>query len=58
MNDAQLRELLDDALTCPRLSTWEESFLGSIRDRRIPAADLSMKQLDVLGNIEKQVYRI
>jgi hypothetical protein len=57
--DKALNELLGDAVTCPRLSDWEEGFLANIRiqlARQGSALLLSDKQREALKRIEAKVY--
>ncbi len=56
---AALQELLEDALPCPRLSAWDESFLSTMRARVVrygPDVRLSERQQVALKQIEAKVY--
>lgn len=56
-----LRELLGDAAACPRLSSWEETFVEDMQ-RRLDASQSSIsvsdKQMNVLTRIEEKVYAV
>lgn len=53
----ELDELLRDAEACARLTDWEESFLGDVRERRLMFANglrLTDKQREILARIRDQ----
>ena len=65
MPDAEIRELLADALACPRLSAWEQAFVAGMIPRREPVVSsgapkfdlwVSDKQHAVLLRIRSKVY--
>ena len=56
---AWVQEVLKDADACPRLTPWERSFVGSIREgvtRLGILAQFSEKQMAVLRKIEEKIY--
>ena len=60
MSDAALiKELVEDAKACPRLTQWEEEFLEDMRhkvDIWGEDIELSEKQEAILRRIEAKVY--
>ena len=59
--EAWLRELLDDAARCGRLSAWEENFVHDVALRLAEWGGdlrLSAKQIEVLERIEKKVHAL
>ena len=54
---ARLAELLADADACPRLSDWEDQFVGSLRlQSSRPGFSLTAKQVAALERLEAKVY--
>ena len=54
-----LDELLADAADSARLTGWEGSFIGDVRDRLIEwgnALSISERQMEVLKRIEEKIY--
>lgn len=54
-----LKELLNDAKTCPRLTPWEHSFLNATQERVEewgPGVLVTDRQKLVLKQIERKVY--
>ncbi len=57
----RLREILKDAESCIRLSSYEEEFVASLRERMQHYGKImrvSPKQWDVIDRIESKVYAV
>lgn len=52
----QVRELLDDAARCARLTEWENEFVEDLQRREVTI--LTEKQFAVLQRIQQKVYDI
>jgi hypothetical protein len=56
---ADFKELLADAETCARLTSYEENFIASMKDKDLrwgKRLDLTPRQQDVLEDIRRKVY--
>ncbi len=61
MPQAELQELLDDAVRCQRLSNWDEGFLADMRGRvgrHGREIKLSERQEQALSRIRDKVYAV